>query len=246
MRVFLKLFIVITLLSLTPANKDKISVFLIGDSTMAEKQPEKYPETGWGMELQQFFNEKAEVKNHAVNGRSTKSFIAEGRWQKVLEELKKGDYVFIQFGHNDQKSTDSARYTNPFTAYRTNLTRYINEIRKKGAYPILLTPVVRRNFNESGVLIDTHGNYPEVMRIVAKDLNVPLIDLQVLTEQLVISYGPEKSKELYLWVGPGDKNYPDGKQDDTHFSPGGASAVARMVAEEIQQQGIKLKRYLKF
>lgn len=235
----------ITLVSFNPNNPKKITVFLIGDSTMAVKQPEKYPETGWGMELQQFFSDNAEVKNHAVNGRSTKSFIAEGRWQKVLDELKKGDYVFIQFGHNDQKSTDSTRYANPFTAYRANLARYINEARKKGACPILLTPVARRNFNESGVLIDTHGNYPEVMRMVAKDLNVPLIDLQALTEQLVISSGPEKSKELYLWVEAGDKNYPEGKKDDTHFSPEGASAVAEMVVNEIRRQGIMPGRFLK-
>jgi len=212
---------------------------------MAQKQPDKFPETGWGMELQQFFNDKVEVKNFAVNGRSTKSFITEGRWQKVLDELKKGDYIFIQFGHNDQKSTDSTRFTNPFTAYRMNLIKYVEETRKKGAFPILLTPVVRRNFNEKGVLIDTHGTYPEVMRSIAKDLKVPLIDLQIKTEELVISYGPEKSKELYLWVAPGDKNYPEGKQDDTHFNPKGAFCVAQFVVDEIKKQNLTLIKYLK-
>jgi lysophospholipase L1-like esterase len=245
MKTFLWSCLAFLLLSFVAPKKNTVSVFLIGDSTMAEKQPDKFPEIGWGMKLQPFFAENVVVKNYAVNGRSTKSFITEGRWQKVLDELKKGDYVFIQFGHNDQKVTDSTRYTNPYTAYRTNLIRYVTESRSKGGIPVLLTPVVRRDFNEQGTLLDTHGAYPEVMRSVAKELKVQLIDLQLKTEELVISYGPEKSKELYLWVGAGDKNYPDGKQDNTHFSPKGAEAVARIVAGEIKRQGIMPEKLLK-
>jgi lysophospholipase L1-like esterase len=245
MKKFVSVLIAASLLSMAPSNPDKISVFLIGDSTMAQKQPDKFPETGWGMELQHFFSDKVEVKNHAVNGRSTKSFIKEGRWEKVLADLKKGDYVFIQFGHNDEKLTDSSRFTNPYTSYRANLTKFVEETTKKGAFQILLTPVVRRNFNENGVLIDTHGSYAEVMRTVAKDLKVPLIDLQIKTEELVISFGPEKSKELYLWVAPGDKNYPEGKQDDTHFNPKGALSTAQFVIDEIKKQNLTLVKYLK-
>jgi lysophospholipase L1-like esterase len=245
MKTLVKLIIVISLLSMAPSDSGKISVFLVGDSTMAQKDQNRFPETGWGMKLQQFFNDKVIVKNHAVNGRSTKSFIAEGKWQKVLNDLKKGDYVFIQFGHNDEKQTDSSRFTNPFTTFRANLCRYIDETRKKGAFPVLLTPIVRRNFNEQGTLIDTHGDYPEVMRMVAKDQKVPLVDLQLKTEELVISYGPEKSKELYLWVEPGAQNYPNGVQDNTHFSPAGAEAIARLAVGEIKNQGLPLAKYLK-
>lgn len=245
MKTFLRFCLAFLLLSFMPSKQSPVSVFLIGDSTMAQKDPEKFPETGWGMKLQPFFTEGVMVKNHAVNGRSTKSFITEGRWQKVLDELKKDDYVFIQFGHNDQKVADSTRYTNPYTAYRANLIRYVTESRSKGAIPVLLTPVVRRDFNEQGTLLDTHGAYPEVMRTVAKELKVPLIDLQILTEELVLSYGPEKSKELYLWVEPGDKNYPDGKQDNTHFNPKGAKAVALIVASEIRRLGIMPLKLLK-
>lgn len=243
--IFLTLAVFTIFYSFKTTDQEKISVFLIGDSTMANKQPDKFPETGWGMLLQQFFNNNVEVKNHAVNGRSTKSFIAEARWQKVLDELKKGDYVYIQFGHNDQKVQDSARFTNPYSGFRANLTKFVNETRVKGANPILLTSVVRRNFNEFGSLIDTHGAYPEVTRSVAKELNVPLIDLQILTEQLVISYGPEKSKELYLWVKPGDKNYPEGKQDDTHFNDKGALLVAKLAIDEMIKQGLPLGKNLK-
>jgi lysophospholipase L1-like esterase len=245
MKTFLCSCLALLLLSFVPPKQNPVSVFLIGDSTMAEKAADKFPETGWGMKLQPFFAENVVIKNHAVNGRSTKSFIAEGRWKKVLDELKKGDYVFIQFGHNDQKVTDSTRYTNPYTAYRTNLIRYVTESRSKGAIPVLLTPVVRRDFNEQGTLLDTHGAYPEVMRTVAKELKVQLIDLQLKTEEMVISYGPEKSKELYLWVEPGDKNYPDGKQDNTHFCPKGAETVALIVANEIRRLGIMPEKILK-
>ena len=248
MKSFLKILftvaVITALISFRANGPEKISVYLIGDSTMAQKQPDKFPETGWGMALQQFFKDNVEIKNHAVNGRSTKSFINEGRWLKVVDELKKGDYVFIQFGHNDEKSQDSSRFVNPYSGYRANLTKFVNEAREKGTIPILLTSVVRRNFNEFGSLIDTHGAYTEVTRSVAHEMNVPLIDMNILTEQLVISYGPEKSKKLYMWVKPGDKNYPDGRQDDTHFNNEGAETVAGLAVQEIKKQNLPLAKFL--
>jgi len=224
----------------------EISVYLIGDSLMANKKEDKYPETGWGQVLQDFFIDKAKIKNHARNGRSSKSFIDEGLWQLVYDSLSEGDYVFIQFGHNDQKFKDPARYTNPVTTFRRNLIRYITEVRSKGAIPVLLTPIVRRNFNEYGVLMDTHGLYPLIVYEVGKTYNVPVIDLQLLTEQWVITLSETDSKQYYNWLAAGEnENYPEGIQDNTHLNEMGAREVAGFVANKIAWQKIGLKSYLR-
>lgn len=224
----------------------KIKIYLIGDSTCANKNESKRPETGWGMEFRQFFNEYAEVENHALNGRSSRSFRLEGRWNEpILNKLQAGDYVFIQFGHNDQKFKSPDRYTNPFTGYRANLERYVKEVRAKGAHPVLLTSIVRRNFNEYGTLIDTHGEYPLVVRLVADAMQVPFIDLQRSTEELTIDLGEEKSKDLWLHLEKGEHpNYPKGVHDDTHLNQHGAKIVAKMVVDELKAQNI-LVEYLK-
>ncbi|WP_084018962.1 rhamnogalacturonan acetylesterase [Moheibacter sediminis] len=225
--------------------QEKATLFLIGDSTMADKKdPDKNPEHGWGQMLPELMS-GIEIQNHAVNGRSSKSFRSEGRWEPVLKQIKKGDFVIIQFGHNDQKDQDSVRFTNPATQYRTNLERYVNEAREKGAIPILMTSIVRRNFNEKGVLIDTHGNYPLVVRMVANDLKVAFVDLQLLTEQLVISYGPEKSKDLYLHFEKGQNAYyPEGKNDDTHLSKLGAALTAEMALKHLAGLNVGLEKFI--
>ena len=225
----------------------KVTLFLIGDSTMADKPvAHGNPERGWGQMLPSFFDENLVVRNFAVNGRSTKSFVNEGRWDSVKNELKPGDYVFIQFGHNDQKSTDSLRYANPYTGYRRNLIRFVVETRKKGAIPVLFSSIVRRNFNEFGVLEDTHGVYPFVMRHVAEELNVPFVDLQLKSEDLVLELGREKSKELYLWIKPGEcELVPEGKQDNTHFTAKGAAEMARLAVEGLKETHVSIIKYLK-
>ncbi|WP_228852560.1 rhamnogalacturonan acetylesterase [Aegicerativicinus sediminis] len=222
------------------------TLYLIGDSTMADKKdPEQNPEHGWGQMLPDLM-ENITIINKAVNGRSTKSFIDEGKWQEVLNSLKPGDFVFIQFGHNDQKFKDSTRYTNPFTQYWHNLERYVNETRAKFAIPILFSSIVRRNFNEYGVLVDTHDNYPLVARMVAKEMNVPFIDLQWLTEQLELKFGPEKSKKLHLHIEPSENSYkPDGVEDNTHLSKLGANLVASLALQEIARQKLLLTPYIK-
>ncbi len=213
---------------------------------MADKKVDRYPETGWGQVFQEFFIDKGHIKNCAINGRSSRSFIDEGVWQTVCDSLKEGDYVFIQFGHNDQKLRDSLRFTNPVTGYRQNLIRYITDTRSKGAIPILLTPIVRRNFNEYGTLIDTHGLYPLIVHDVGRQHQVSVIDLQLFTEQLVLSLGTEDSKKLFNWLAPGkNNNYPEGIQDNTHLNKKGAREVARFVAGEIDRQELGLKAYLK-
>ncbi|WP_300691300.1 rhamnogalacturonan acetylesterase [Chryseobacterium sp.] len=229
------------------ASAQKPTLFLIGDSTMANKEnPEKNPEHGWGQMLPPFLTSGIEIQNHATNGRSSKSFRTEGRWDKVMSQLKKGDFVIIQFGHNDQKVNDSARFTNPYTQYRANLERYVNEVRAKGAVPILMTSIVRRNFNENGVLVDTHKEYPLVVRMAANDLKVPFVDLQLQTELLEISYGPEKSKKLHLHYRKGeDPYYPEGKDDDTHLSKLGAESVAKLAVYSLKNLKTGLEKYIK-
>jgi len=224
-----------------------ITIYAIGDSTMANKKnPDENPEHGWVQVLQQFFNDDAVIDNRAVNGRSTRSFINEGRWDSIYKSLNSGDYVFIQFGHNDQKENDPKRYTNPHTAYRHNLMRFVTETRQKGAIPVLFSSIVRRNFNENGALVDTHGEYPMETRLVAEALGVPFIDLQYLTEQLEESYGVEGSKKLHLHFEPGETPYyPDGKHDDTHLSKLGANNVAKLAVEELKKKVPGLLKFIK-
>lgn len=224
-----------------------IIIYTIGDSTMANKpNPEENPERGWGQMLPKFFKESVTIENHAVNGRSTRSFISEGIWDSVYNKLKEGDYIFIQFGHNDQKVNDPKRYTNPHTAYRHNLIIFVEEARKKGAIPVLFTSIVRRNFNEEGTLVDTHGEYPAEMRMVARDYDVPLIDLQYKTELLEESYGLENSKKLHLHYRPNELTYyPDGKDDDTHLSVLGATEVAKLAVLGLAEKLPSIKDYIK-
>jgi lysophospholipase L1-like esterase len=229
------------------AAEPRIDVYLIGDSTMADRpNPDTYPEHGWGQVLSQFFDDQVAVHNFAVNGRSTKSFIDEGKWAAVLGKLEPGDYVFVQFGHNDEKAEDSTRYTEPHTAFRRSLERFVADARAKGATPVLLTPIVRRKFDARGNLEDTHGAYSSVVRDVVKEQAVTLIDLQPLTENLVRAAGPEGSKRLYVWLAPGESRvFPVGRQDDTHLSLIGATDVARLAAIELQHTGLPLGKHLR-
>ncbi|MBT29602.1 MAG: GntR family transcriptional regulator [Thalassobius sp.] len=221
-----------------------ITIYMIGDSTMANKSPKRAPETGWGQVFNQLLTEKATVSNHAVNGRSSRSFLGEDRWQPVLDSLQEGDYVFIQFGHNDQKE-DSARHTT-LDEYKEFLEKYVKETKEKKANPILLTSVMRRRFDESGKFFDTHGGYPQVVREVAKEQNVPLIDLHKKTEELIIAAGEDDSKKIFLILAKGEnQNYPDGVDDNTHFSRYGATEVAKLTAESIKEQDLPLADYLK-
>ncbi|MCD9575106.1 rhamnogalacturonan acetylesterase [Flavobacterium soyae] len=232
----MKKHILILLLISSVCFAQKTTLYTIGDSTMANKKdPERNPEHGWVQVLQPFFKDNIEVVNKAVNGRSTKSFISEKRWDSIYKKLKKGDYVFIEFGHNDEKIEDSTRYTNPHTVYRYNLIRFVKESREKGAIPVLLTSIARRSFNEKGVLVPTHGDYPLETRLTAQEYKVPFIDLEYYTEILEQSYGPEKSKQLHLHFKAGENDYYDkDKADDTHLSLLGAKIIAQIVVNQIK------------
>lgn len=233
----MKYYLLIICLITTASFAQKTTLYTIGDSTMANKKdPDKNPEHGWAQVLQPFFKDNFVVENKAVNGRSTKSFINEKRWDSIYKKLKKGDYVFIEFGHNDEKIEDSTRYTNPHTTYRYNLIRFVKESREKGAIPVLLTSIARRNFNEKGVLVPTHGDYPLETRLVAQEYKVPFIDLEYYTELLEQSYGPERSKELHLHLKAGENQYYNkDKADDTHLSLKGATAIAQIVINQIKK-----------
>jgi lysophospholipase L1-like esterase len=241
------LLIAILLLIANYSKAQQITVYTIGDSTMANKpNPEQNPERGWGQMLQPFFTENVIVDNRAVNGRSTRSFRNLKHWEAVYNSLKPGDYVFIQFGHNDGKLTDSTRYTNPHSSYRHNLIRYVQETREKGAIPVLFSSIARRKFNNEGVLLDSHGAYTLETRLVAQDLNVTFIDLQYYTELLEESYGPEKSKNLHLHFMPGENDYlPKGLDDNTHLSVLGATEIATIAVEELKKTALLLVKYIK-
>ena len=238
--------ILLLLLSANVRAQDRITVYLAGDSTMAQKLPEKRPETGWGEALQKHFREdRVRVENHAQNGRSTRTFISEKRWQAIVDKLQKGDYVFIQFGHNDESKEKVDRYTPP-ADYRRNLTEFVREVRAKKATPVLLTPVMRRRFDKDGVFFDTHGEYPDLVRAVAAETRTPLIDMHRESERVLRQYGPEASKKLFLQLAPGENpNYPKGIEDNTHFSPLGAEVMARLVVDAIRNLKISLAKYLK-
>lgn len=231
------------LLSITASSQ--ITIFIAGDSTAANKTADRRPETGWGEMLQQYFDPaKVRIDNRALNGRSTKSFIAEGKWTALIESVKKGDFVFIQFGHNDQSKDKGERYTPP-EDFKKNLIKFVEEVRAKRANPVLMTPVMRRRFDKEGKFYDTHGEYPGYIRAVAADLNVPLIDMQRKSEAVIIKYGVEGSKKLFLQLAAGENpNYPNGIEDNTHFSPLGAEEKAKLAVEGIYEAKLKLKKYI--
>ena len=258
------------------SEKQVITIFTIGDSTMANKPLEGgNPERGWGQMLSRYFSEEIVIDNHAVNGRSSKSFIDEGRWDKVLAKLKKGDYVFIQFGHNDEKP-DEKRHTDPGTTFDANLKRFVEEARAKGAIPVLFNSIVRRNFgkadadavakavvqddiregidpnapqaevNTGARLIDTHGAYLDSPRNVARELEVPFVDLNRVTHDLVEQMGPEASKQLFVWVAPNTvPALPKGREDNTHLNVRGAATVAWLAVQEVIKVVPALKPYVR-
>lgn len=266
------------LFSAFKADKPVITVFMIGDSTMADKNlTGGNPERGWGQMLPGYFSEDIRVDNHAMNGRSSKSFIDEGRWDKVLSLVKKGDYVFIQFGHNDEKPK-ADRHTDPGTTFDANLRKFVNETRAKGGIPVLFNSIVRRNFGvaadaqtvkaavnqddfrkdakhepsaavkpeEGKKLIDTHGAYLDSPRNVAKELNVPFVDMNKITHDLVEGLGPDKSKELFMWVAPNTvPAMPKGREDNTHLNVYGGRVIAGLTVGAIAEVVPGLAKYVR-
>ena len=251
------------------ASEDKVTtIFVIGDSTAAKKDISGgKQERGWGMALQCFFDDNIRVDNHAVNGRSSLSFFNEGRWQKVLDKMKPGDYVIIQFGHNDEKPK-ADRHTDPGSTFDYMLARSVRETREHGGIPVLMSCVVRRNFFvnapdndddeklrtttfkdgvkmvEGDSLIDTHGLYRVAPRDVAQRMNCHFVDANQITHDLEQGLGTEASKKLHMWFKPGEEpSVPDGRQDNTHYNVYGAHVVARLLADALCEEVPVLRKY---
>lgn len=211
------------------------SIFLAGDSTMSIKAENRRPETGWGEILATRVTSENKLINLAVNGRSTRSFLAQGRWQALLDQLQAGDLAIIQFGHNDQKIIDPKRFTDPWRDYRWNLETYIADVRAKGATPLLLNSITRRSF-EDGVLKNTHAPYDDVARQVASQTGVAFIDMTALSSDWIDITGEEISVQYYLHVPVGHPNYPEGKTDNTHLNPQGAAAICDIFLAALAEQ----------
>ena len=239
--ILLSLFAIFSLMAFKQA--DTPVIYLVGDSTMSDKRISSYPETGWGMPFQYYFSDEVMVENHARNGRSTRTFIEEGRWDTIKKTLKAGDFVFVQFGHNDENPTKT-RYTPP-EQYQQLLRLYVSETREKGAHPILLTPITRRKFDDNGKIQETHEEYSALMREVAEAENVPLIDMDRKSQALLNNIGEEKSTLLFLHLQPGQNpNYPDGITDNTHFSETGARMMAELVLKGLEELDHELAQYI--
>ena len=217
---------------------------MIGDSTMAIKQPDKFPETGWGVAFAEAFNGHIDIDNRARNGKSTKSFIHGGLWTPVADSMKAGDYLFIQFGHNDEKIHKPSTGAG-IDEFKKNLAFFVHTVREAKGTPVLLSPIARRKF-QNGTLVDTHGAYPKAVKQVADSLGVTFIDLTALTSQMLIEAGEESSKDFFLQLTPGEhENYPQGVIDNTHLNRFGAKAVSDLVITELKRMNDPLVTFLK-
>ena len=250
---------------------DTITVFMIGDSTMANKPLDKEnQERGWGQMLPIYLEGAIKVDNHAVNGRSSKSFIDEGRWEKVREQIRPG-YVIIQFGHNDEKAKSPDRYTVPGSTFDANLKKFVNETREKGGTPILMNSIVRRNFPANGIaaaqtddrqktwkkglenypaegdtLVDTHGDYRIAPKNVAEEMGVVFVDMNTLTHELVQGLGKDSSKDLFMWMPVGKYEFaPNGRIDNTHLNVYGGIVVSRLAVNALAEEVPALKPYIR-
>jgi lysophospholipase L1-like esterase len=222
--------------------KKRIRVWLIGDSTVCIQPRDRSPVTGWGTPFEDFFDSTVTVLNKARGGRSTRTFISEGRWQSVYDSLQEGDYVMIQFGHNDEAKEPqySDRYT-PVPDYKTNLIRFITEARRKKVNPVLVTPVTRMAFDSMGNIKETHKEYSAAVWEVGKQYNTPVIDLDARSRELLQEYGPKWSKVLYMQLDSLEHpHYPNGRRDNTHFNEYGARKMAQLVLAEIRKLKLDL------
>ena len=218
---------------ITPASKDVVTVFLCGDSTVVDQDNE--PWASWGQMFPFFLDTKVAVANYGESGERTDSFIGAGRLDKILTQVRPGDYVFVEFGHNDMKLTGPDK--NGFGFFADQLNIFIDRIREHEAIPVLVTPTHRRNFDEEGHIIETHLDYPDGMRHVAATREAMLIDLHDMSAEFYESLGPEGSKRAFV-------HYPEGAYrgifgavaDNTHFNPFGAFELARRMATAIQAQ----------
>lgn len=223
----------------------KTTIWMCGDSTMSIKETGTYPETGWGMPFAYFWDTTAvRIVNKAKNGRSTRTFISEGIWQSVIDNVQEGDYVFIEFGHNDESKEKTDRYTT-VDEYKQNLAKFVSETKDKKGIPVLFTPVSRRKFDSHGIAQETHKIYTAAMLQFADSMKIPVINMDVMTRELYHRFGDSTSRLLFLQLKPGEHpNYPNGKEDNTHFSELGARLTAQIALKELIVLYPNLKDYL--
>lgn len=218
------------------------TVFLCGNSTVVDQDYE--PWASWGQMIPRFFNDKVCFANYAESGESANTFIAAGRLKKILTQMKAGDYIFIEFGHNDQKQKGPG--IGAYYSYMTNLKIFIDEAKARGAYPVLITPTQRRSFGSDGKIIDTHLDYPDAMRWLASKEKIPLIDLHQMTRILYEAMGVEESKKAFVHYPAG--SYPNQTKDfadNTHFNPYGAYQIAKCVIEGMKSLNLPIIQYLR-
>ena len=234
-KLLLSLFACLIVCSAFVTQKNIITIWMVGDSTMAKKKAERFPESGWGEGLAEFVTKDAIVKNRAASGRSTLSFITEGRWKNVADSLQPGDYVIMQFGHNDEKPAEKL-HTDAFGSFKENLKKFIAETREHKATPIVCSSIVRRHFDATGNLKDTHGDYITAAKQVAEETKTLYIDMEALTRKYVTNLGPEKSKALYTFT--------DKVKDSTHLSIEGSRGVAKLFVDEAKSKKAPIAKIL--
>ena len=220
-------------------NGKVLTIHLIGDSTVDSYDDSFFPLTGWGQKLGDYFDaSRFRIDNAAESGRSSKSFLDEGRWIPVYNILNPGDFVLIQFGHNDAIVKDTLRHTDPYTTYKEYLKRYVNDSRAKGAIPILCTPICR-NIWELKLVKNSLGDYPDAVRELARELNVPLIDLTYKTKSMMEAMGKDSMNTIFMILKTGlYKAWPDGRNDNTHLQEFGAKKVALLVFKSLNELGL--------
>lgn len=226
----------VCLFSFVSPGKKKVQIYMAGDSTMSVYDTARTPQRGWGQVFHEFFNNDVEIHDLARGGRSTKSYIAEGLWQKLIGNVQKDDWVFIEFGHNDHDKRKPERYTTP-DEYKSNLIRMVKDVLAKGAHPVLLTPIAMRSFDKNGIYHDGHGLYPQNVLDAAKETRTPVIDLDKLFGDVIVQMGLDSSKSMFMNFGPGlYKAFPQGHTDNTHLRTPGAEKVASLVAAAIREK----------
>lgn len=234
--------VILLLVSFVFPPRKKIKVWLIGDSTMCTYEPNRSPLAGWGMPFAYFFDSSVIIDNRARGGRSTRTFINENRWKPIAESLQEGDYVLIQFGHNDEAK--EPQYKERYTAvpdYKNNLIKFITETREKKAFPVLITPVTRMRFDKEGNIQETHKEYSAAVWEIGKEYNAPVIDLDAKSRDLLDELGPVNSKLLFMQLDSLEHpNYPTGQKDNTHFNEYGARRIAELVLAEIRKLNLEL------
>lgn len=219
-----------------------VTLFLAGNSTVVDEANE--PWCGWGQMFPLFFTSKVAIANYAESGEAANTFVSSKRFAKLLTKIKKGDYLFIEFGHNDQKQKGEGK--GPYTSYKSDLKYLVDEARKKGANPVLVTSMHRRSFDENGKVINTHGEYPNAVRLLAKEENVPLIDLNNMSKDLYEAWGVEGSKKAFVHYPAGTFPGQDkALEDNTHFNPYGGYEIARCIIKGIIESNLSIEKYIK-